>query len=236
MDLFEAVLAGDDDAVMWALRSGAAAESVDAEGTTALYLAAVENRPGAVRLLLAAGADPERASGPDASDLPLCGAACGGHTEVVRSLLAAGAHPDLRESFGFTAMTWSVRLGHATTTAALLAAGADPSLPGPTGEPLLVLAARRGSLPTVRTLLRYDAPARREALTEARRWLTRDIADELRRQLVRTYGEEIETAVRRVKDEDGVTIVAEARRDGTVWATVDQQTAHAEIATLLEAP
>ncbi|MEU5436946.1 ankyrin repeat domain-containing protein [Streptomyces sp. NPDC020719] len=235
MDLFEAVLAGDDDAVMRALRSGTTAEHTDAEGMTALYLAAVENRPGAVRLLLAAGADPERASGPDAADLPLCGAACGGHTEVVRSLLAAGARPDLREGFGFTAMTWAVRLGHAATAEALLAAGADPSLPAPTGEPPLVLAARRGSLPTVRALLRHGAPARREALTEARLWLTRDIADELRRQLVRTYGEEIETVVRRVTDEDGVTVVAEARRDGETWATVDQQTAHAEIVTALEA-
>ncbi|MYR37440.1 hypothetical protein GTX14_13235, partial [Streptomyces sp. SID4944] len=80
--LFDA-LYEDDDAVVRALRAGARAESSDEEGTTALYLAAVHDRPGAVRLLLAAGADPDRASGPEGSDLPLCGAACGGHTEVV---------------------------------------------------------------------------------------------------------------------------------------------------------
>ncbi|MEK8142632.1 ankyrin repeat domain-containing protein [Streptomyces sp. M10(2022)] len=72
------------------MRSGASAESTDEESTTALYLAAVQDRPAVVRLLLAAGADPDRASGRDAADLPLCGAACGGHTEVVDALLSAG--------------------------------------------------------------------------------------------------------------------------------------------------
>ncbi|NED27853.1 ankyrin repeat domain-containing protein, partial [Streptomyces anulatus] len=80
--LFDA-LYEDENAVVRALRSGARAESSDEEGTTALYLAAVQDRLEAVRLLLVAGADPNRASGPEASDLPLCGAACGGHTEVV---------------------------------------------------------------------------------------------------------------------------------------------------------
>ncbi|MEV5135899.1 ankyrin repeat domain-containing protein, partial [Streptomyces sp. NPDC053705] len=76
-NLFEA-LYDDENAVVRALRAGASAESRDEEGTTALYLACVQDLPGAVRLLLAAGADPDRASGPEAGDLPLCGAACGG--------------------------------------------------------------------------------------------------------------------------------------------------------------
>lgn len=87
--LFEA-LYDDEDAVVRALRAGASAESSDTEGTTALYLASVQDLPGAVRLLLATGADPNRASGPEAGDLPLCGAACGGHAEVVGALLSAG--------------------------------------------------------------------------------------------------------------------------------------------------
>ncbi|MBO0518184.1 ankyrin repeat domain-containing protein, partial [Streptomyces beijiangensis] len=87
--------------------------------------------PGIVRLLLAAGADPNRPSGDDTVDLPLCGAASGGHTEVVRALLAAGAEPDLREELDFTAMTWAAQKGYGKTAEVLLAHGADPDPPGP---------------------------------------------------------------------------------------------------------
>ena len=64
--LFEA-LYDDEDAVVRALRAGASAESSDEDGATALYLASVQDLPGAVRMLLAAGADPNRASGPGRS-------------------------------------------------------------------------------------------------------------------------------------------------------------------------
>src|SRR6478752_7224814 len=191
-NLFEA-LYDDENAVVRALRAGASAESRDEEGTTALYLACVQDRPEMVRLLLVAGADPDRASGPEAGDLPLCGAACGGHTEVVEALLSAGARPDLREEFGFTALRWAVGLGHAATVEALLAGGADPLLPGPQGEPMLVLAAQRGSLRTVRALLAHGAGAEGQesavasALAEARRIAGLDPERELLRRLEEMY-------------------------------------------------
>lgn len=131
--LFTAVREGDEDAVVRLLRSGVSPDAVDEDGQTALYLAAVSDRPGVVRLLLVAGAAPDRLS--QGTDAPLCGAACGGHTEVVRALLAAGAAPDTVEEFGFTALTWAVRLGRVAVVRELLAAGADPDRPGPTGEP-----------------------------------------------------------------------------------------------------
>ncbi|MFD8943951.1 ankyrin repeat domain-containing protein, partial [Streptomyces californicus] len=196
--LFDA-LYEDENAVVRALRAGASAESSDEEGTTALYLASVQDRPEAVRLLLAAGADPDRASGPEAGDLPLCGAACGGHTEVVEALLSAGARPDLREQFGFTALRWAVGLGHAPTVEALLAGGADPLLPGPRGEAMLVLAAQRGSARTVEALLAHGAAAQGQepvvavALAEARRTAALDAEGELRRRLEESYGPGIET-------------------------------------------
>ncbi|QIQ05272.1 ankyrin repeat domain-containing protein [Streptomyces liangshanensis] len=158
--LFEAVLSGADDTVVHLLRAGVPADATDDDGQSALYLAAVSDEPGLVRLLLAAGADPERGSGPDGADLPLCGAASGGHTEVVRALLAAGARPDRREAFGFTALAWAVVQGFPDTAEALLEHGADPDLPGPGDEPPLVLAARRGSPSTTRVLLRYGAGTR----------------------------------------------------------------------------
>ncbi|MFJ3901922.1 ankyrin repeat domain-containing protein [Streptomyces sp. NPDC090025] len=237
--LFEALWDGDD-AVVRALREGADPEATD-EGETALYRAAVADEPGAVRLLLAAGADPGRASGPDRGDLPLCGAACGGHTEVVRALLAAGARPDQEEGYGFTALAWAVRLGHTATAEALLAAGAVPGRPGPDGLTPLAAAARRGSPSLVRALLGHGAGEDRDAvaaaLAEARRWIGVDMAAVLRRGLVESggAGDTYEAVVRRVPEDGGVTVVVELlRADGAPTRGDERQTGHAAIATLLE--
>lgn len=241
--LFDALYEGEN-AVIRLLRSGVSAESVDEDGASALYLAAMSDRPGVVRLLLAAGADPDRACGPEAGDLPLCGAACGGHTEVAEALLAAGARPDLREQFGFTALRWAVGLGHARTAEVLLAYGADPCLPGPEGESPLLLAARRGSLPTVRALLSHGAGAVEgaveEALGEARRMLDADLEQEMRAGLRELYGDSeaydaYEVVVRRTVVDGGETLAVELVRDGRPAAGRDQQTGHGAIATVLEA-
>ncbi|MFD3441424.1 ankyrin repeat domain-containing protein [Streptomyces sp. NPDC058685] len=232
--LFDAVWEGAEDAVVRLLRAGVPADATDEDGQTPLYRAAVSDELGIVRLLLAAGAEPERLSGHEGGDLPLCGAAVGGHTDVVLALLAAGARPDTAEAFGFTAMTWAVQLGHAATVEALLDHGADPDLPAPRGEPPLVLAARRGSPRTVRALLRYGAGARQAALDEARAWLARDVEKELRAGLLEAYGEGTQTVARRVEEDGGVTVVVEVLRDGKPVAGNEQQTGHAAIATLLE--
>ncbi|MFD6993152.1 ankyrin repeat domain-containing protein [Streptomyces sp. NPDC059943] len=241
-ELFSAVYEGRDDAVVALLRSGVPAEATDRDGQSALYAAAVSDEPGAVRVLLAAGADPERASGVDGGDLPLCGAACGGHTEVVLALLAAGARPDRREAYGFTALAWAVGQGHAATVEALLAHGADPDLPGPgggvpDGEPPLVTAARRGSPSTVRALLRHGAGAREEALAEARRWTAPEAVEhELHAELLPMAGEGggDETVVRRIEEDGGVTIVVETLKDGVPVASLERQTGHGAISTVLE--
>ncbi|WP_149183971.1 ankyrin repeat domain-containing protein [Streptomyces sp. TRM49041] len=233
-DLFEAVHGGEDDTVVRLLRSGAPAEATDEEGGTVLYTAAVQGRAGIVRLLLAAGADPERGSGEGGGDLPLCGAACNGHTEAVRALLAAGAWPDQREEFGFTALAWAVRQGFADTVDVLLKYGANPGAAGPDGALPLVAAARRGSVPVVRALLERGAPGREEALAEARAWLGRDVEGTLREGLAEAHGEGFETVTRRFPEDGGVTVVVEAVRDGRPFAGREQQTAHAAIATLLE--
>ncbi|MFE4454892.1 ankyrin repeat domain-containing protein [Streptomyces sp. NPDC056796] len=233
--LFEA-LYDDENAVVRALRAGAPAESGDEEGTTALYLASVQDLPGVVRLLLAAGADPNRASGPEAGDLPLCGAACGGHAEVVEALLSAGARPDLSENLGFTALRWAAGLGHARVAEILLAHGADPDLPGRQGESPLVVAARRGSVRTVRALLRGGAGGLSPALEEARRMAGLDIERELRDGLRRAYGDGEHTSeVRRTRVDGGVTVTVELLRDGEPFAGQDLQTGHGAVATLLEA-
>ncbi|MEV0095586.1 HEAT repeat domain-containing protein [Streptomyces sp. NPDC050738] len=234
-NLMEAVLAGDEDAVVRALRAGASAEAKSEGLGSALYRAALGDRPGIVRLLLASGADPNRPSGEDTVDLPLCGAASGGHTEVIRALLAAGAQPDLREELDFTAMTWAAQKGYGKTAEVLLAHGADPDLPGPGGVPPLVTAAGRGSAETVRVLLRHGASARQEALAEARRWLALDVEQEVRRQLAESYGSAYEAVARRVREDDGLTVVVDLIGENAPWASAEQQTGHGAIATLLEA-
>ncbi|MFI2369572.1 ankyrin repeat domain-containing protein [Streptomyces sp. NPDC018833] len=231
--LFAAVYEGDDDSVVRLLRAGVPADTVDEDGQTPLYLAAVEGETGIVRLLLAAGADPDRACGPENDDLPLCGAAVGGHTGVVRALLTAGATPDRRELLGFTALTWAVGQGHAETAEALLEHGADPDLTCPSGEPPLVVAARRGSPSTVRALLRHGASARAKALEEARRWLTLDVEQQLRKSLL-SHEPGAETVSRRVAEDGGETVVVEVLREGVPAAGNEQQTGHGAIATLLE--
>ncbi|MBP0460525.1 ankyrin repeat domain-containing protein, partial [Streptomyces montanisoli] len=240
-ELFAAVYAGADDALVRLVRAGAAdvAGAVDGDGQSVLYAAAVSDRPGAVRLLLAAGADPRRACGPDGGDLPLCGAASGGHTEVVRALLAAGAEPDAREAYGFTAVAWAAVQGFAGTLGALLEGGADPDLPGPGGERPLVLAARRGSVAAVRVLLRHGAgvrdPGGREAaLAEARHWLGRDVEHELRKGLLTAYGAGFEAVVRRSVVDGAETVAVELVRDGVVVAGRAAGTGHAAVATVLE--
>ncbi|MGQ4515971.1 ankyrin repeat domain-containing protein [Streptomyces sp. DW26H14] len=241
-ELFAAVFGGADDTLVRLLRADPAGcvAALDGEGRTALYAAAVGDRPSAVRLLLAAGADPGRACGEGGADLPLCGAASGGHTEVVRALLAAGAEPDLREAYGFTAVAWAAVQGFAETLEALLEGGAGPDLPGPGGERPLVLAARRGSAAAVRALLRHGAGAadpggREAALAEARHWLGRDVERELREGLAAAYGDGFETVVRRTVADGAETVAVELLRDGTPVAGRAAGTGHAAVATVLEA-
>lgn len=235
--LFTAVLLGDDETVAELLGSGVGAETADEDEQTALHLAAVQDRPGIVRLLLSAGADPNRGSGPEQGELPLAGAATWGHTEAVRILLEAGALPDRRDEFGDTALLSALRNGHATTAGVLLAFGADPELCAEEGESPLLTAVRRGSSPAVRVLLDHGVSAahQRVALTEARTWLDRDVADGLHAELVHAHGGGHRSVVRRETNREGIeTVVVELLRDGEPFAGKERETGHREIAVLLE--
>ena len=79
--------------------------------TTAIPLirAAADGDAGAVRELLAGGADVNART--LAGDTALIRAAFFGHAEVVRDLLAAGADPLARDGFDLTAYEWAVRKG-----------------------------------------------------------------------------------------------------------------------------
>jgi ankyrin repeat protein len=106
------------------LRAGADPDRAAPGGTTPLYRASVHGRADNVRVLLAAGADPNRESGTGEEGLPLCAAACWGHEAAVRELLAAGADPHRREDggLGATAAEWATTGDHAATLALLAGA------------------------------------------------------------------------------------------------------------------
>lgn len=78
------------------------------------------------RLLLTAGAAPNiESSGVGAEGTPLCAAACWGHTETVRVLLAYGADPNLREDdgTGWSPLQWALHGPHPETVELLTGAG-----------------------------------------------------------------------------------------------------------------
>ncbi|MBX9393031.1 ankyrin repeat domain-containing protein [Streptomyces sp. TRM72054] len=127
--LLEAIVAADAARVKALLRAGANPEARDMDGTTPLYLAAVQGAAEVARLLMAAGASPDAESrGVGSEGTPLCAAACWGHTETVRELLAHGADPNLREDYGtgWSPLEWANNGPHPETAQLLVAAGANP--------------------------------------------------------------------------------------------------------------
>jgi hypothetical protein len=227
------------------LAGGAPADAVTGDGRTLLLIAAGHADPSAVRLLLTAGADPERPASEDpcgapGGELPLCAAALEGHAETVRALLAGGARPGSEEEWGYTALDWAVLEARTEVVRVLLDHGADPCRKGPSGEAPLVTAARRGVPGPVRALLGHGAGADRaaaeEALTVARGFAGRNAAGDLLRELLTRYPDSAElkgtTRVRR--DGDGAAVVAEVSRNGRPVASLERGTGHAVIAEELE--
>ena len=125
-------------------------------GDTALHLAAAGYRVEIVRLLLAAGADPNAAmnhrhSGPlhYSSDGYIIGPEWdpARQVETIRCLLAAGADVNAQDKNGASALHRAVRTRCAAAASALLEAGGDPRLrnkPGSTPFHLAVQNTGRG--------------------------------------------------------------------------------------------
>lgn len=134
------------------LESGAPPES-SGESLSALIWAARAGRTDNVRLLLAAGADPDRRDGGRNGWTPLLHAVHTRAPAAVRVLLAAGADPSRPAPNGLTPLMLAASQGEVESFAILLAAGADPYARKPSGETVLTHAVIGGEPRIVRALL-----------------------------------------------------------------------------------
>lgn len=97
-------------------------------GSAPLYVAAVQGDAEIVRILLDAGANPNKESAGESEGTPLCAATSWGHAEVVRLLLRYDADPNLIErtdEVAMTALAWARRNHHDEVVRLLLENGAD---------------------------------------------------------------------------------------------------------------
>ncbi|WP_431895515.1 ankyrin repeat domain-containing protein [Nonomuraea sp. bgisy101] len=234
-----------DDEVRRVLDGGASPDQPDDEGATALYRAAVRGEAGIVRMLLAAGADPDRESGAESEGLPLCAAACWGHLDAVVALLDGGADPDRledRDRHGMAALHWASAKDHLAVVSVLLDRGADPDIRDGAGGTPLVHAARYGAAAVVRTLLDHGADptiADGQGLRPielAREYAGQDIEAVVRDRARQYASEGARITVRREDAEGGgERVVAEVHdSSGQLRSETPLGTGHAEIVRLLE--
>jgi cytohesin len=143
--LHEAAQEGDVPTIRRLLGEGATVDRRDNLGRTPLMLAAHAGAQEAFETLRAAGADPWLEPHPGGTTL-LHWAAWGGHADIVRAVLQAGAdvnaavHNELGD--GYTPLMTATAFGRCAAARLLLEAGADPRAATRSGETALEIARR----------------------------------------------------------------------------------------------
>jgi ankyrin repeat protein len=165
--LMSAVLSDDPGIVKMLLAAeqeagGAAAvkkavNTADKDGNTALHFAATAGNAGTtmVKLLLAAGADPDAAG--ENSCTALHTATKGNHLRLMNQLLAAGARVDAADRWGQTCLHYAIREQHFDAARILIRAGAAQAADNQQRTPLHVAASQSLDTAAVRLLLAASA-------------------------------------------------------------------------------
>ena len=134
----------------------AAANAVEADGTTPLHRAVHRNDVKAAETLIRAGADVNAVNRYGVPPLSL--AATNGNAAVLELLLKAGANPNATQSEGETALMTAARTGVPAAVKALLAHGADVNAKESwRGQTALMWAAAEGHAETIELLLEAGA-------------------------------------------------------------------------------
>ena len=107
---------GHTDIIKLLFARGADINKRDISGKTSLYYATENGKVHTAQVLINLGAE-----------LPLAQAAVNGQTEVIKSLLAAGAKPSMRDSEGHTALIHAAWMGRLGMVNILLQNGANPN-------------------------------------------------------------------------------------------------------------
>ena len=139
--LFSATQAGNRTMVELLLNHGADINASDLKywGETSLYIAAENNFPAVVEVLLANKADVNAKS--SSSKTPLFAAVEANHPEIVKLLLDAGANPDLEDMAERTPLGLAVMNNHLDIVRLLLAQRSDVNLKESAGNSSLMNAA-----------------------------------------------------------------------------------------------
>ena len=136
-------------------------EAVNANGETALMMAAFRGHDPSVRMLIAKGAAVNRSGW-----TPLHYAAANGHTNAVNLLIASGASLDARSPNGTTAMMMAARMGYLSAYQELVLAGADPTAVNQSGLSAADYLERRGEADRAERLRRYASAFERQKTTQ----------------------------------------------------------------------
>lgn len=154
--LILAVKEGHTDAVAALLRRGADPDKTDRPGNAPLHWGAKEGQAEAIQTLIDGGATVDY-SGPLGSNTALIFAVLNQHLDSVRTLLSAGADPNVKVRRGRTALSAATAKNRGDLVSMLVEAGADVNMlsgiPGKMRTPLMI-AAELGAAYAADSLLR----------------------------------------------------------------------------------